>query len=37
MVLTLAFPCAGTHIQTGEEVGIKLVRAGSFAQCVPLL
>ena len=37
MVLTLAYPCAGTHIQTGEEVGIKLVRAGSCAQCVPLL
>lgn len=37
MVLTLAFPCAGTHIQTGEEVGIKLVRPGSCAQCMPLL
>ena len=30
-------PCAGTHIQTGEEVGIKLVRAGSCAQCMPVL
>ena len=37
MVLTLALACAGTHIQTGEEVGIKLVRTCSYAQCMPVL
>lgn len=34
MVLTLSYSSAGTHIQTGEEVGIKLVRDSPCALCM---
>ena len=37
MVLNQASPYAGTHIQTGEEVGIKLVRDSSYVQCMLVL